>query len=98
NDPLAPSARIGQARAELALNEGQKAKETLAPVAGAAEDPTAARARYLLGLALHKTHDYGRSRELLKPFVAQIASGDDAVELPAILADDALHLDDVADA
>jgi ABC-type branched-subunit amino acid transport system substrate-binding protein len=98
NDPLAPSARIGQARAELALNEGRKAKETLAPVAAESEDPTAARARYLMGLALHKTGDFSRSRALLKPFVAQIASGDDAVELHAVLADDAFHLDDAADA
>jgi branched-chain amino acid transport system substrate-binding protein len=98
-DPLAPSARIGQARAELALNEGQKAKETLAPVTAAGEtDPTAARARYLMGLALHKTGEWARSRELLRPFVAQIAGGDDAVELHAVLADDSLHLDDAADA
>jgi branched-chain amino acid transport system substrate-binding protein len=97
-DPLAPSARIGQARAELMLNQPKRAKELLEPVAAPENDPTAARARYLLGLALHKTGDYARSRQLLKPFAAQIASGDDAVELHAVLADDAAHLDDAEDA
>src|SRR6202000_3105809 len=57
-------------------------------------DPTAARARYLLGLALHKTGGLQRSRDLLKPFVPAIASGDDAVELHAVLGDDAAHLED----
>ncbi|HEY1587158.1 MAG TPA: tetratricopeptide repeat protein, partial [Polyangia bacterium] len=80
-DPLAPSARIGQARAELLLNQPKKAKEVLAPVAVPEGDPTAARARYLLGIALHQTGDWSRSRELLRPFVASIASGDDAIEL-----------------
>ena len=36
SDPLAPSARIGQARAELLLNQPKKAKEILEPVAVAA--------------------------------------------------------------
>ncbi len=97
-DPLAPSARIGQARAELMLNQPKRAKELLEPVAEPQNDATAARARYLLGLALHKTGDWARSRQLLKPFAASIASGDDAVELHATLADDAAHLDDVEDA
>ena len=104
-DPLAPSARIGQARAELMLNQPKRAKEILEPVATAPtgqqqpqDDATAARARYLLGLALHKTGDWARSRQLLKPFAASIASGDDAVELHAVLADDAVHLDDAEDA
>lgn len=98
NDPLAPSARIGEARAALLLNQPKKAKEVLEPVARPADDPTAVRARYLLGLALHKTGDYARSRELLKPFATTIASGDDAIELHAVLADDAARLGDVADA
>lgn len=98
NDPLAPSARIGQARAALLLNQPKKAKEVLEPVARPEDDPTAARARYLLGLALHKTGDFSRSRELLKPFAANIASGDDATELHAVLADDAARLGDVGDA
>lgn len=97
-DPLAPSARIGQARAELLLNQPKKAKEILEPVARPSDDPTAARARYLLGLTLHKTGDFARSRELLRPFVTTIASGDDSVELHAVLADDAAHLDDWQDA
>ena len=94
NDPLAPSARIGQARAALLLNQPKKAKELLEPVAAPEGDPTAARARYLLGLTLHKTGDWARSRELLKPFAANIASGDDSVELHAVLADDSAHLGD----
>jgi branched-chain amino acid transport system substrate-binding protein len=97
-DPLAPSARIGQARAELLLNQPKKAKEVLEPVARPEDDPTAARARYLLGLALHKTGDWARSRELLRAFTGSIASGDDAVELHAVLADDSAHLDDAEDA
>jgi branched-chain amino acid transport system substrate-binding protein len=97
-DPLAPSARIGQARAELLLNQPKKAKEVLEPVARPQDDPTAARARYLLGLALHKTGDWARSRELLRAFAGSIASGDDAVELHAVLADDSAHLDDAEDA
>src|SRR5262245_34175578 len=50
DDPLAPSARIGQARAELQLNRPDKAQQTLSPVAKPEDDPTSARARYLLGL------------------------------------------------
>jgi branched-chain amino acid transport system substrate-binding protein len=98
NDPLAPSARIGQARAELLLNQPKKAEQVLAPVAQPSEDPTAARARYLLGLAMHRSGDWARSRELLRPFAATIASGDDAVELHAVLADDSARLGDVQDA
>lgn len=99
NDPLAPSARIGQARAELLLNQPKKAKELLEPVASPPpeSDPTAARARYLLGLALHKTGDWLRSREMLRAFVPSVG-GDDAVELHAVLADDSAHLDDAEDA
>jgi ABC-type branched-subunit amino acid transport system substrate-binding protein len=97
-DPLAPSARIGQARAELLLNQPKRAKEILEPIAAPQDDPTAARARYLLGLTLHKTGDWARSRQMLRPFVVNIASGDDAVELHAVLADDAAHLDDFEDA
>ncbi len=97
-DPLAPSARIGQARAELLLNQPKKAKEILEPVAVPQDDPTAARARYLLGLALHKTGDWSRSRQMLRPFADNIASSDDSVELHAILADDAVHLGDWQDA
>ncbi|MGZ3439405.1 MAG: tetratricopeptide repeat protein, partial [Polyangia bacterium] len=76
-DPLAPSARIGQARAELMLNQPKKAKEILEPVAKPEDAPTATRARYLLGLTLHKTGDWSRSRQLLRPFGANITSGDD---------------------
>ena len=97
-DPLAPSARIGQARAELLLNQPKKAKELLEPAARPEDDPTAARARYLLGLTLHRTGEWARSRELLRPFAANIAPGDDATELHAVLADDAVHLDDAKDA
>lgn len=98
DDPLAPSARIGEARAALLLNQPKKAKDVLEPMAKPADDPTATRARYLLGLTLHKTGDYARSRELLKPFSQNIASGDDKIELHAVLADDAARLGDTADA
>jgi ABC-type branched-subunit amino acid transport system substrate-binding protein len=98
SDPLAPSARIGQARAELMLNQPKKAKEILEPVAAPDNDPTAARARYLLGLTLHKTGEWSRSRQLLRQFATNIASGDDSVELHAVLGDDAAHLEDWQDA
>src|SRR5262249_22205353 len=70
--PVAPSAGIGEARADLALNEPKKARDLLEPLAKgvedpAAVDPTIARARYLLGLTLHKTGEFQRSRELLRP-------------------------------
>jgi branched-chain amino acid transport system substrate-binding protein len=106
NDPLAPSARLGATRAALGLGEGKKAKELIEPLAGSAAspgedpsaDPTRARARYLLGMALHKTGDWQRSRELLRPFASTIASGDDAVELHAVLADDAAHVGELEEA
>ena len=106
NDPLAASARLGEARAALAMGEAKQAKELAEPLAGApsaapedpAVDPMRARARWVLGLALHKTGEYQRSEELLKPFVNAIASGDDAVELHAVLADDASHLGESEDA
>jgi branched-chain amino acid transport system substrate-binding protein len=106
NDPLAPSARLGEARAALGLNEARKAKELAEPLATGTAQPneaptveaTRARARWLYGLALHKTGDWARSRELLRPFVATIAPGDDAVELHAVLGDDAAHLGDAEDA
>ncbi|MDB4969103.1 MAG: Extracellular ligand-binding receptor [Myxococcales bacterium] len=97
-DPLAPSARIGQARAALLLNQPKKAKEVLEPVAVNDGDPTSARARYLYGITLHRTGDWAQSRQYLRPFAATIAGGDDAVELHAVLADDAAHLDDAEDA
>jgi ABC-type branched-subunit amino acid transport system substrate-binding protein len=96
NDPLAPSARLGEARAALGLGEAQKAKELIEPMVAPtapADDPQAARARYLLGLALHKTGDWERSRELLRPFVHEVA-GDDAIELHAVIGDDAAKLND----
>jgi ABC-type branched-subunit amino acid transport system substrate-binding protein len=98
-DPLAPSARLGQARARLALGQAQKAKEVLEPMVRAQpeSDPVAAatqaRVRYLLGITLHKTGDFRRSQELLRPFVPQTA-GDEQVELHAVLADDAYALGD----
>ena len=103
NDPLAPQARLGEARASLGLGEGQKAKELVEPMAAqpAATEPATeaqnARARYVLGLALHKTGEWERSRALLRPFVSQVGS-EDAAELHAVLADDDAHLGDVADA
>ena len=96
NDPLAPSARIGEARAELMLNQPGKAKGVLEPMAaGGAEDPTAARARYLLGLTLHKTGEWARSRELLRPFVAGDRRATTWSSCTPCSADDSAHLDDV---
>jgi branched-chain amino acid transport system substrate-binding protein len=101
NDPLAPSATLGEARARLGLNEGQKAKELLESIKvpeDAANDPMRARTAYLLGFALHKTGDFRRARDLLRPFSGQLASGDDAIELHAVLGDCAAHLNDIEDA
>src|SRR5262249_50886850 len=61
------------------------------------EEPSAIRARFLLGFATHKTGDFSQSRELLRPFVSQV-NGDDLVELHAVLADDSAQLGDVEDA
>jgi branched-chain amino acid transport system substrate-binding protein len=106
NDPLAGSARIGEARAALGLNDARKAKElteTLAtepprPAESPTDEALRARARWLYGLALHKTGDWQRSRDLLRPFAPNIQAGDDATELHAVLADDSAHLGDVEDA
>ncbi len=97
-DQLVSSAQIGEARAALKLGEAAKAKEVLEAVKLPAQssDPvteaTRARVNFLLGLALHRTGDYQRSRNLLQPFSAQIAAGDDAVELHAVLADSSAHI------
>lgn len=103
DDPLAPSARLGGARAALGLGEGKKAKELVEPLTTEpGDDPvkeaTRLRARWVLGFALHKTGDCARARELLKPFEQQVASGDDAVELRAVLADCAYRQHDYEDA
>jgi branched-chain amino acid transport system substrate-binding protein len=106
NDPLAGSARLGEARAALGLNDARKAKElaesiaTEAPKPGEAptDEALRARARWLYGLALHKTGDWARSRELLRPFAQTIQPGDDATELHAVLGDDAAHVADWEDA
>jgi ABC-type branched-subunit amino acid transport system substrate-binding protein len=98
-DPLAPSARLGQARAALALGNAVEAKELLEPLAaGALVDGTTLRARYLLGMALHKTGDFERSRTLLRPFAAESLPAEDAVELHAVVADDAAAVGDADEA
>jgi branched-chain amino acid transport system substrate-binding protein len=99
NDPLAPSAKLQRARALMGMGESKKAESELAPMAQQQDpnDPSGIRARWLLGFATHKTKDYQRSRELLRPFVGQI-TGDDLVELHAVLADDADKLGDAEDA
>jgi branched-chain amino acid transport system substrate-binding protein len=98
NDPLAASAKLGEARCALSLGEAKRARDLAAPLAEAPDEGTKLRARFLLGLALHKTNDPAKSRELLRPFVGQIAHGDDEVELHAVLADDAARLGDSEDA
>src|SRR5262249_27785517 len=55
-------------------------------------------ARYLLGLALHQTGDFGRSRELLRPFSTVIRDGEEATALHAILGDDAARLGNLDEA
>jgi ABC-type branched-subunit amino acid transport system substrate-binding protein len=99
NDPLVPSAKLGHARALLLMNEAKKAESELQPMTQQPDpnEPSAIRARWLLGFATHKTRDYGRSRELLRPFLTQV-SGDDLIELHATLADDADKMGDYEDA
>jgi ABC-type branched-subunit amino acid transport system substrate-binding protein len=99
-DPLAPSARLGQARAAIGLGEGKKARDLLEPLTTAPtdeHDPLKVRARYLLGMALHRAGDFAGSRALLRPFAGDIAA-EESVELHAVLADDAAELGDVSDA
>ncbi len=99
NDPLSVSAKLGHARALLGLGEAKKAQVELSPMAEKSDvnDPSAVRARWLLGFVAHKTGDCARSRELLRPFVPQI-TGEDLIELHAVLADDSAQLGDVEDA
>jgi ABC-type branched-subunit amino acid transport system substrate-binding protein len=105
DDPLAPSAKIGQARAEIGLGAPDKARALVEPLAGhpskddpVPTDPTQAKARYLYGLALHRQGEHARAREVLRPFVDAIRPGDDAYELRAVLAEDAAAVGDVEDA
>jgi branched-chain amino acid transport system substrate-binding protein len=88
DDPLIPSAKLGQARALMQLGESGKAKEVLEPMTGGQGNEIAAeRARYLLGLTSHRLGDAKRARELLLPFSGQVPAGDEATELEAVLAD-----------
>jgi len=104
DDPLARSAKVGEARARLALGEADKAKLLLEPVAKleagaeAGNDPTATRARFLLAEALVRTGEYARGRTLLQPFRGVPATSDDEVLLHALLASAALGLEDSAEA
>jgi branched-chain amino acid transport system substrate-binding protein len=102
NDPLAASARLGRARALLqmgGLGDSKKAESELRPLAEQPNpnEPSAIRARYLMGFATHKNHDWGRSRELLRPFESQVF-GEDLIELHAVLADDSAQMGDFEDA
>src|SRR5258706_242266 len=97
-DPLIPSARLGEARASLKAGDAKHAIELLEPMAaGPPQEAATLRSRHLYGMALHASGDFQRSRELLRPFAPDLA-GDDAVELHAVLADDAAQLGDVEDA
>src|SRR5258708_5756434 len=101
DDPLGPSAVLWEARADLGVGEAGAAQKLVEPLAARpAGDPVADRARLLLGLALARsssTADAARSRELLRPFVGPMGSGDDAVELHAALAEASARLGDVGD-
>jgi ABC-type branched-subunit amino acid transport system substrate-binding protein len=101
-DPMAPGAALWEARAALGTGDGAAAIAIVEPMAKAREgDPVAERARFILGLSLARSEsaaDAARARELLRPFVAIIASGDDQVELHAALAEAALRLGDAPDA
>jgi ABC-type branched-subunit amino acid transport system substrate-binding protein len=94
-DPLAVSAQLAEARAHLGLGQPREARrllEGLEVPADPAHDPTRKKRDYLLGLALHQSGEWQRSRETLQPFADQIVAGDDAVELHAVLADDLAQL------
>jgi branched-chain amino acid transport system substrate-binding protein len=102
NDPLAPSAALGEARARLGLNEPKKAREVLEGLRVPDSDPTAEvmkqRTAFLLGLSMARTGDCRGARERLRPFSDKIAPGDDAVELHAALADCAVRAADYDEA
>ena len=99
-DPLARSAKIGEARSRIELGQLQKAKELLSPLAEASADPLgdplAARARFLLGAALVRAGQYAHGRELLERFRAVPATTDDTTELHALFAAAALGLGEPA--
>jgi ABC-type branched-subunit amino acid transport system substrate-binding protein len=102
-DPLARSARIGEARARIELGELRKAKELLEPLAAPAgsdplADPVAGRAQYLLGAALVRSGDHARGRELLQRFRNVPATTEDQIELHALFAAAALGLNEPAEA
>src|SRR5258706_1527055 len=97
-DPLIPSARLGEARASLKAGDAKHAIELLEPMAaGPPQEAATLRSRHLYGMALHASGDFQRARELLRPVAPHLA-GADAVELHAVLADDAAQLGDVEDA
>ncbi len=87
-DPIAPTATLWEARADLAIGEPAAAVALVEPLASGAEgDPIADRARFLLGLALARNGDPARARSLLQPFASAGVGGDDGVELCAALAE-----------
>jgi branched-chain amino acid transport system substrate-binding protein len=90
-DALVPSATLWEARADLGTGDSDGAKALVEPLANrpGENDPVAERARFLLGLALARSTvaaDAEKARSLLQPFVANIANGEDAVELHASIA------------
>lgn len=99
-DPLAPGAQLWEARAALSVGDGRAAIPLVEPLAGRA-DPVGERARLLLGLALAESEGAGdseRARQLLLPFVGQLAAGDDLTEVHAALAEAAAHSGHLAEA
>jgi branched-chain amino acid transport system substrate-binding protein len=102
-DPLARSAKIGEARARMELGELGKAKDLLGPIATPAggdpvADPVAARASFLYGSALVRSGDYARGREVLSRFRTLPVTSDDETELHALFAVASLGLGEPADA
>ncbi len=103
DDALARSAKLGEARARLSMNQAPQAKILLEPLvngapATASADPLVARARYLLGAALVRGGDPQRGRELLRAFRGVPMTSDDEVELHALFAAAALALGDSVEA
>lgn len=99
-DQLVRSAKIGEARARLAMGEPAEARALLEPIARPDEpadpkgDPVQSRARFLLGTALVESGEYEKGRALLNTFRDVPATSEDEVQLHALFAAADLGLGD----
>ncbi len=92
-DPLIPATHVRAGEAALALHDDVAAEKWFSLAAAEVRDRVASeRAQYLLGRLLHKKGEHQKSFEFLLSFSSRLAPGDEATELHAILADDALHI------